>query len=199
MAGTFGPGDLLWVKPLSADSETWPEVGDVILFRVGTGVIAHRVHRVLEGPAFETRGDAAHQPDREPVTRERLIGRVDAVLRDGREVPVARAGRDLRARGLLRWVARFRWLLGAPYYRVASKPRVRRALRWLLRPELRYLRFRAPSGAEIVKIVHGKRVVGWYYPQVDRLRTRPPYALVLERPPSPSVRTSSHSASTRGS
>jgi hypothetical protein len=73
--------------------------GDVILYRVGQGVIAHRMTRVERGPdgavVFVPRGDASPSRD-DPVEEAAILGRVMAVERGGRTLDPA----ALRARAL---------------------------------------------------------------------------------------------------
>jgi len=87
--------------------------GDVILYRVGRGVIAHRVARVAQKPdgalVFISRGDASQSGD-EPVEQLAILGRVVAVERGGRALnPAALRARALAnsraiAARLLRWL-----------------------------------------------------------------------------------------------
>jgi signal peptidase I len=84
--------------------------GDVILYRVGGGVIAHRVARVAQKPdgvlAFISRGDASQSGD-EPVEQPAILGRVVAVERGGRTLNPASSG----ARALaIAWAAAARLL-----------------------------------------------------------------------------------------
>lgn len=87
--------------------------GDVILYRVGRGVIAHRVARVAHRPdgglVFIPRGDASQGRD-DPVEETAILGRVVAVERGGRAVDPATG----RARALaVTWAAAarlLRWL-----------------------------------------------------------------------------------------
>jgi signal peptidase I len=91
--------------------------GDVILYRVGRGVIAHRVTRAARNPGgalvFTPRGDASQGRDR-PVEELAILGRVVSVERNGRALdPTA-----LRARALaVAWAAAarlLRWLRSRP-------------------------------------------------------------------------------------
>jgi signal peptidase I len=65
--------------------------GDVILYRCGRAVIAHRVRRVVPGAngalAFVTAGDTSAAPDA-PGDASAVLGRVVTVERDGRTVPL---------------------------------------------------------------------------------------------------------------
>ena len=92
--------------------------GDVILYRVGQGVIAHRVARVAQRPdgalVFSPRGDAAQGRD-DPVEEGAVLGRVVAVERGGRTLNPAWSG----ARALaVAWAAAARlvgWLRARPH------------------------------------------------------------------------------------
>jgi len=84
--------------------------GDVILYRVGRGVIAHRVAAIERGPAgaltFIPRGDASQGRD-DAVEEGAILGRVVAVERGGRALDPT-AGRA-RARAVA-WAAAARLL-----------------------------------------------------------------------------------------
>jgi signal peptidase I len=87
--------------------------GDVVLYRLGRGVIAHRVARVARKPGgalvFIPRGDASQSGD-EPVEEVAILGRVVAVERGGRTLnPASSLARALAlawnaAARLLRWM-----------------------------------------------------------------------------------------------
>lgn len=91
--------------------------GEVILYRVGRGVIAHRVARVAHRPdgtlVFVPRGDASQSRD-DPVEGTAILGRVVTVERNGRALDPA----ALRARmlaGVRRATSRLlRWLRARP-------------------------------------------------------------------------------------
>lgn len=61
-------------------------VGDVILARASRGLTAHRIVRI-EGARIVMRGDNALRSDG-AVDREAVVGRVAAVERDGRCIPI---------------------------------------------------------------------------------------------------------------
>jgi signal peptidase I len=89
--------------------------GEVILYRLGRGVIAHRVARIAQRPdgtlVFIPRGDASQSGD-QPVEELAILGRVVTVERNGRALDPA----ALRARVLaFAWAAAARllvWLRG---------------------------------------------------------------------------------------
>ena len=66
--------------------------GDIVAYRRGYHVVAHRVVRVArhtDGPAFLMRGDAAMSCD-PPVAPEQILGKVVSVERRGRQRKVGR-------------------------------------------------------------------------------------------------------------
>ena len=85
MLPSIWPGDVLEVHRRSV-TEISP--GDVVLFARNGGFAAHRVvEKVCGGDhtVLITRGDALRAPDL-PVSPEELLGRVTAILRDGRRL-----------------------------------------------------------------------------------------------------------------
>jgi signal peptidase I len=96
MRPTIREGEAITVAPVQP-----AEIrrGDVILYRVGRGVIAHRVTRVAQRPdgtlVFVPRGDASQSRD-DPVEGTAILGRVVTVVRNGRALNPA----ALRARAL---------------------------------------------------------------------------------------------------
>jgi len=85
MLPSIWPGDVVEVRRQSA-AEISP--GDVVLCARPGGFLAHRVLAKLPGPTGErliTRGDAQRTPD-PPVSPEELLGRVTAILRNGRRL-----------------------------------------------------------------------------------------------------------------
>ena len=81
-------------------------VGDVVVFDIGDRWVAHRLIRIENtdtGVRYITQGDSCFRIDR-PFGHEQLMGRVTAVLRNGRVIPVQRL--QPRYLGLARPVAR---------------------------------------------------------------------------------------------
>jgi signal peptidase I len=74
MCPTYNFGDLL--VAVRADDV---EVGDVIAYRLGREIIAHRIVNVTGG-GFITKGDAMDRPDPWIVRREDVVGRVVACV-----------------------------------------------------------------------------------------------------------------------
>ena len=102
MFPTFRAGEAITIAPVKGGGV---RLGDIVLFASGRGVTAHRVVRVRgegEGRVFITRGDASVTSD-EPVEPSAVLGRVVAVERGGRTVPLA--GRQVRLMGAVRTAA----------------------------------------------------------------------------------------------
>jgi hypothetical protein len=96
-------GQMITVAPLRGAPV---RTGDIVLYRHGRGVTAHRVIglRVSRGRVVRiiARGDAAESADA-PITPERLLGRVIAVeRRGGRGLRRARPSVVLRSRTISR-------------------------------------------------------------------------------------------------
>jgi len=110
MHPTIREGEAITVSPVRPAAI---RRGDVVLYRVGPGVIAHRVARVAQKPTgalvFIPRGDASQGRD-EPVEETAIVGKVVAVERDGRALDPAavraraRAVAWAAAAGLLGWL-----------------------------------------------------------------------------------------------
>ena len=78
-------GELITVDSLRGSSAS---VGDILLYRTDSGVIAHRVEQIdnlKAGTVYILRGDSAISRDK-PVDASRVLGRVVAVERDGRKI-----------------------------------------------------------------------------------------------------------------
>ncbi len=89
MSPAIVDGEVITVEPIAL-SEI--ECGDIILYEAGNRVIAHRVIRTFKGespkrPAlsFILRGDAFKTCD-EPVSGQRVLGKVVSVRRRGEEI-----------------------------------------------------------------------------------------------------------------
>jgi hypothetical protein len=186
MAGTFDPGDYLFIAPVSLESVN---VGDVIVFDgVNAGgdpdVIVHRVVGVLpEG--LVTKGDDNPWADGVLVTGDNLLGRVTHVERGGRRRRV-RGGRW----ELLRVRLRRRWRRTVWRGRLVAASLGRWPYRWLrssgLAPRLWqpvitrvYL---VVDGDPVVKYVCEGRTVARWWPETGRFQCRKPYDLIISRP-----------------
>ncbi|MCR6491870.1 signal peptidase I [Cellulomonas sp. P24] len=74
MTPTYPTGALVLDAPASSGA---PAVGDVITFRVGSGLVTHRVQAV-SAAGYTTKGDANPTPDAWTITRSHVVGRVVA-------------------------------------------------------------------------------------------------------------------------
>ena len=83
MLPLIGPGDVIVIEHLK---ETDIEVGDIVVFRLESRFVAHRVLE-KNGRALSdwilTQGDALATPDA-PIKRHQILGKVSSVLRRGR-------------------------------------------------------------------------------------------------------------------
>ena len=124
MGGTLAEGDRLWVSTLPFDSL---HVGDVVVFRSGDLVLAHRIVARDEG-GYRTQGDGNWGRDSAPLVAGRLIGKVVARERRGVRKPVSGGVRGRLRGAVLRAIFRVRlrvefWLL-EPLQRLVPLPRV---------------------------------------------------------------------------
>lgn len=113
MHPTIRDGEVVTVAPVQARRIAR---GDVLLYLSDGGLTAHRVIRRLPGPeaAFRMRGDAPGSRE-ERVAADNILGRVESVERDGRELQVGGFARGRVAslvRLSLKVRARVRRLLG---------------------------------------------------------------------------------------
>lgn len=84
MAPTLRDGDLVTVAPVRVAEV---RSGDVLLYATARGLTAHRVLQRLPGgstTSFRTRGDAPGSAE-EQIEAGQVLGRVEAVRRNGRE------------------------------------------------------------------------------------------------------------------
>lgn len=143
MGGTLAEGDRLWVSPAPFD---FLRVGDVVAFRSGDLVLAHRI--VARGESgFRTQGDGNWGPDSVPLTAQNFIGKVVERERGGVRAPVSGGARGRWSGAVLRATCRFRlrvdyWLL-APLRRLRASAGPSAAS-----PEMEFLcKCVAPAGA----------------------------------------------------
>lgn len=95
MAPAIRGGDLLEIVPVAARDI---RVGDVLLCRLGSGSVAHRVVRIDRTPAtirITLRGDAAFADDL-PVDAEDVVGRVVIKGSEGSEGSEGSVGSGFR-------------------------------------------------------------------------------------------------------
>jgi signal peptidase I len=97
MYPTIRDGETVTVTPVSADAVAR---GDVVLFRLGRRVLAHRVVNVTVSGTerfFELRGDAKAAADGSSGANA-ILGRVIDVRRKGRAIPLTGARARVRRR-----------------------------------------------------------------------------------------------------
>lgn len=97
MHPTIRGGDVLNVSPVRGDDVS---PFDIVLVNARRGLTAHRVVRVQRDGSVVTRGDAANSAD-EPVSRDRIVGRVTSLERDGIVLPLTGRGARIRQRIIL--------------------------------------------------------------------------------------------------
>ena len=177
MRGTLAAGDVLRIRTAAPGDL---RLGDVVAFRSGGQVLAHRIVGFEDG-VFRTQGDGNWRRDSAPLAPAEIIGLVAERERAGKLSPVAGGNRGLRRAGILHALAFLRWgilALLAPAYRGL------RARRWLVplwRPRVVAVRFSA-AGRSTVKFIHRGRTVACWNPQEERWTCRKPYDLVLAPP-----------------
>lgn len=99
-------GDSMWPSLKSGDAilceamEGAPAVGEILVAKLPTGVVAHRVARV-EGSAIVLRGDNCGYDDA-PISAFEILGRVVRVRRGGAEFQVAEVDRGASRIGAMR-------------------------------------------------------------------------------------------------
>jgi len=100
MQPTIRDGESITVQPMEPSDV---KRGDIILYRSGGAVIAHRVEEIAWNGSriafFILRGDASSSPD-QPVRPERVLGRVVSVERENQHI--ALGGKEARIRYTLR-------------------------------------------------------------------------------------------------
>lgn len=177
MRGLFRNGDYLLVAPVVFGSL---RRGDVAAFDSGGRSISHRiVGRAAAG--FITQGDANQYRDKACLGPEHLIGRVMALERQGKRLPV-RGGMPGRLQGaILRFInqgRRFIFFLLAFPYRLISHSRMA-SLFW--RPRIMTVHF--SEGREtFTKYIHRGATVACWFPHERRWTCRKPYDLILGPP-----------------
>lgn len=179
MRGTIAAGDCLRVQFVPLDEL---RTGDVVAFRRGGRVRAHRVVAIRDGHWW-TQGDGNWRRDSEPLVPEEVIGRVEEV-----QGPQGWRILDAGAQGLRRaaWghaVAFIRWgilSLAAPFYHVLRATRI---IRRLWRPDIQVVRFTAADGLR-TKFIHRGQTVACWQVNPERWTCRAPYDLVVF-PPAP--------------
>jgi len=178
MKGTFQPGDVLKVAPLSL-SRVRP--GDVVVFSRQRGdaqdEIVHRVMRRISG-GLVTRGDAVGREDAGVVSDGNLIGRVVRRERNGRVSRVHGGwiglGRGralhfywgLRRRAVRRMQGAYDRLKATGLARLVWKPRVTRLMI-------------SSTDGPYIQYICDKRVVARFWLDTGAFECRKPWDLVI--------------------
>ena len=178
MRGTLGEGDGLWIAPTPFERL---EVGDVVAFRAGGQVVAHRIVG-RSGDGFLTQGDFNWRRDTEPFVAGQLIGKVTERERRGIRSPVAGGARGMRRAALLHAACRV-WIHARPLLAVPYRLlRASRLAGRVWRPQIETVRFASPAGS-VTKFIHRGKTVGCWNGQSRRWECRAPFDLILSPPP----------------
>ncbi len=90
MLPVIWPGDELVVEPVAGRGVA---KGDIVLFRSGSRLVAHRVVASnSKNSMVHTQGDALSQSD-PPVPGAEIVGRVSFIVRDGKSIELAKTAR----------------------------------------------------------------------------------------------------------
>ena len=182
MKGTFLPGDCLHYKP---ESPTNISVGDIVIFRNQKANINSNesVHRVIAWNArgLITRGDNNSQKDNNPVDAKNLVGKVTYFERNGKKYPVCDGYLGiLRARRL--HVGTFvKKILRFFFKKIYSLLKKSGIVSYLWHPVFQKIHLKTDKGL-LVKYLHGKLTVAYWYPDQGYFRCKKPFDLVLRRP-----------------
>lgn len=179
MYNTFFEADFLKTEEISINEL---QNGDVIIFHeiekiVKKSVLVHRIMLILKDRII-TRGDNNPRNDKEPVTKENLIGKVTHYERNGRihKVWNGRLGM-MRARvlhGRLHVIRAAKFFLRKPY-RILKKTGI---VSKIWRPEIKTIHFATPDGP-LVKYIHKGRTVASCWTDSNRWWFRRPYDFVV--------------------
>jgi hypothetical protein len=82
MLPAIWPEDTLVIDCVSINALT---EGDIVMFSSGQRLVAHRVTKICEAGKVLTQGDATPRPD-SPVTQRDLLGKVSAIVRNGKRI-----------------------------------------------------------------------------------------------------------------
>lgn len=183
MRPTLAPGQLLYVRPLSAELQP----GDVLVFQTPAADERFVVHRALAltPDGWLMRGDNNRLRDAAPVPLSRIVGRVELVEAGGNCRPVRGGGFGL-------WLARLRWglyqplqavrrVIGLPYRTLRGWLPARRWIKARFEDELQTVRLETPAGA-IVKTLWRGRVVARWQLETGRFECRKPFDLFIDAP-----------------
>lgn len=183
MRPTFASGQLLYVRPFSADLQP----GDVLVFRdptAGERFVVHRALALTPG-GWLMRGDNNRLQDACPVPLDRVVGRVELVEAGEGYRPV-RGGRTGLWLASLRWglaplVMKARVVLGWPYRRLRGWAPARLLLRRLFGSGLQTVHLETPEGSLVKTLWRGRPIAVWR-PASRRFECKKPFDLFVERP-----------------
>ena len=175
MRGTFREGDLLLVRSINFASIC---PGDVITFKSSRCVklIAHRVRAVFNGSLL-TRGDALQFSDREIVTPDMFLGRVEYVERNNKLYSVLGGWNGHLWAQSLRLSRYFKNILGNPYRALRASGLFQR----LAIPFVSQVVLATPEGSRIKYLFLGRSVATWQ-PAQGRFICRKPFDLFIKPP-----------------
>ncbi len=181
MKGTFRPGDLLTIEPVSL---TGVRPGDVVVFSrqqaTEPGEIVHRVVRRTRG-GLKTRGDAMGCEDAWVIGEHNLLGRVFYKTRNNR-VSRVRGGRAGVRRAVmlhLYWGLRRK---GVRKFQNAYDCLKEIGLaHWVWKPRITRVMIACPDGP-CVQYICNQRVVARYRPHTGTFECRKPWDLVVSSP-----------------
>jgi len=181
MLGTFRPGDRLIITPATASDV---KRGDVIVYQsigidnLQTEIVVHRILAI--GPAgCITRGDNNLSPDQIRVTASQIKGKVTHRIRDRKNQRIPNGTRGFLWAGILNILMHGkktgRKFLKIPY-RCLKKSNV---IGKLWQPKIEKIIIQS-NQEQVIKYIHKKRVVGYYWPQRQKYLITKPYDLVIK-------------------
>jgi hypothetical protein len=181
MLGTFCPGDRLTIMPTAA-----AEIrrGDIIAFESRSGqngqpaMVVHRVW-AKSTAGFVTKGDSNVNRDRMKVTPSQIKGRVAYRISSSQKHRVHNGKPGfIWAQTLNLWnhtKRSLRLLLRIPYQWLKGTQIIAR----LWRPQINQVIIQSGSG-RIIKFIHKRRVIGYFWPDRKRIVIKKPYDLVIK-------------------
>ncbi|MCC7130644.1 MAG: hypothetical protein B6D39_08945 [Anaerolineae bacterium UTCFX2] len=183
MRPTFAPGQLLYVRPLTADLQP----GDVLVFQDPGSAERFVVHRALAltHDGWLMRGDNNRLQDAAPVPLSRIVGRVELAEAGGDYRPV-RGGRFGLWRAALRWglyqpLQAFRLVFGWLYRALRGWSPLRRWLKLRFGGGLQTVRLETPQGPLVKTLWRGRPVARWQ-PHTGRFECRKPFDMFVDKP-----------------
>ena len=182
MSPTFKPGQHLCVKKGVEDIS----IGDVIIFQMQNckGYTVHRVVSASDSEIF-TKGDNNSNIDRESVDPKRVIGRVEALVEDGKKIKF-NADKFKLLRVQIRWFFfDIKILLKKPlrpvYRYLKSYLKNSRILKILFSRKIKKIILTSSDG-EVVKFLFKGHTVAQWWPEQDRFLCKKPFDLFISKP-----------------